>query len=57
MRVSVVLGLVGAGGIGQILIENIRLMNYNNVSMIVFITFLAVLVIDYVSEKIREKIL
>jgi phosphonate transport system permease protein len=57
VRVSVVLGLVGAGGIGQILIENIRLMNYNNVSMIVFITFLAVLVIDYVSEKIREKIL
>ncbi len=57
VRVSVVLGLVGAGGIGQILIENIRLMNYENVSMIVFITFLAVLIIDTTSEKIREKIL
>ncbi|MEO0197895.1 MAG: phosphonate ABC transporter, permease protein PhnE [candidate division WOR-3 bacterium] len=56
VRVSVVLGLVGAGGIGQILIENIRLMNYENVSMIVFITFLSVLIIDYVSEKIRERL-
>ncbi len=57
VRVSVVLGLVGAGGIGQILIENIKLMNYENVSMIVFITFLTVLVIDYISERIRKKIL
>ncbi|MEO0202367.1 MAG: phosphonate ABC transporter, permease protein PhnE [candidate division WOR-3 bacterium] len=57
VRVSVVLGLVGAGGIGQILIENIRLMNYEKVSMIVFITFLAVLVIDYISEKVREKLI
>ncbi|MCS7245814.1 MAG: phosphonate ABC transporter, permease protein PhnE [candidate division WOR-3 bacterium] len=56
IRVSVVLGFVGAGGIGQILIENIRLGNYANVSMIVFITFIAVLIIDYVSEKLRSKI-
>ncbi len=57
VRVSVVLGFVGAGGIGQILIENIRLMNYENVSMIVFITFLAVVIIDYLSEKIRSNLI
>ncbi len=56
VRVSVVLGFVGAGGIGQILIENIRLMNYENVSMIVLITFLAVVIVDYVSEKIRSEL-
>jgi len=57
IRVSVVLGFVGAGGIGQILMENIRLGNYSNVSMIVFITFLAVVLIDYISESIRSRIL
>ena len=57
VRVSIVLGLVGAGGIGQILIENIRLFQYDKVSMIILVTFIAVIIIDGFSEYIRKKIL
>jgi phosphonate transport system permease protein len=56
VRVSVILGLVGAGGIGQILIEDIRLGLYPKVSMIILITFITVLIIDFISEKTRAKL-
>ncbi len=57
VRVSIVLGLVGAGGIGQILMENIRLFQYDKVSMIILVTFIAVIIIDGFSEYIRKRIL
>ncbi len=56
VRVSIVLGLVGAGGIGQILIENLRLFQYDKVSLIVLITFVAVILIDTASEEIRKRL-
>ncbi len=54
IRASVVLGLVGAGGIGQLINKEINFMNYPAVSTIVLIIFAVVVVIDYISGKLRE---
>ncbi|WP_440898517.1 phosphonate ABC transporter, permease protein PhnE [Bacillus daqingensis] len=57
VRASLVLGFVGAGGIGQLLQRSISFMDYDRTMMIIFIIFLAVVLIEYVSGKIREAIL
>ncbi|MBM7570666.1 phosphonate ABC transporter, permease protein PhnE [Aquibacillus albus] len=57
IRASVVLGLVGAGGIGQLINKEINFLNYPAVSTIVLIIFAVVVVIDYISGKLREGIL
>lgn len=56
VRASVVLGFVGAGGVGLILKQQLSLFNYGNVSMIILMTFVAVTVIDFVSNRIRERL-
>ncbi|WP_343033648.1 phosphate/phosphonate ABC transporter permease [Alkalicoccus luteus] len=57
VRASLVLGFVGAGGIGQLLQRSISFMDYDRTMMIIFIIFLAVVLIEYISGKIREAIL
>ncbi len=57
VRASIILGFVGAGGIGLILKQQLNIFNYNNVSMIILMTFLAVTIIDFVSNRIRERLL
>ncbi|WP_058308868.1 phosphonate ABC transporter, permease protein PhnE [Gracilibacillus massiliensis] len=54
IRASLVLGLVGAGGIGQLLNKEINFMNYPAVSTIIIIVFAVVVIIDYISGKLRE---
>ena len=56
VRASIVLGFVGAGGVGQILRQQLNLFNYANVSTIIIMTFLAVTVIDVISTRIRERL-
>lgn len=56
VRASVVLGFVGAGGIGLILRQQLNLFNFGNVSMIILMTFIAVTIIDFVSNRIRERL-
>ncbi|MRH44238.1 phosphonate ABC transporter, permease protein PhnE [Aquibacillus halophilus] len=56
IRASVVLGLVGAGGIGQLINKEINFLNYPAVSTIVLIIFAVVVVIDWISGKLREGI-
>ncbi|MDF0726290.1 phosphonate ABC transporter, permease protein PhnE [Cytobacillus sp. S13-E01] len=55
VRASVVLGFVGAGGIGLILKHQLALFNFSNVSTIVVMTFIAVTIIDFTSNRIRER--
>ncbi len=57
IRASVVLGLVGAGGIGLLLSQQINFLNYPSVTTISFIIFVVVISIDYISGKIREGLL
>ncbi|MFS0861814.1 phosphonate ABC transporter, permease protein PhnE [Fredinandcohnia sp. 179-A 10B2 NHS] len=57
VRASVVLGFVGAGGIGLILKKQLAMFNFDNVSTIVIMTFIAVTIIDFVSNRVRERLM
>lgn len=57
IRASVVLGLVGAGGIGLILNQQLGFYNYPNAMMIIVLIFVVVIVIEYISTKIREALI
>ncbi|GAJ98189.1 phosphonate ABC transporter permease protein PhnE2 [Geomicrobium sp. JCM 19055] len=56
VRASVVLGFVGAGGVGLILNQQLNFFNYGNVSLIIIMTFVVVTLIDMVSIRLRERI-
>ncbi|MDT8859566.1 phosphonate ABC transporter, permease protein PhnE [Alkalihalobacillus sp. MEB130] len=56
VRASTVLGFVGAGGIGLLLQQQISFFNFPRVMTIIIIIFIAVVIIDYISNKIRERI-
>ncbi len=56
-RASVVLGLVGAGGIGVELMAAIDMYDYRNVSTIILCVFVMVLAVENLSSLLRRKIL
>jgi phosphonate transport system permease protein len=55
VRMSTVIGLVGGGGIGFLLIQWIRLLDYRSAGMAVWFITITVAVLDYVSAEIRER--
>lgn len=57
IRASTVLGYIGAGGIGIFLQRALSQVRYDRVAVIILIIFVVVLAIDYVSNKVREKLL
>lgn len=57
IRAAAVLGLVGAGGIGLYYDRTLGLMQYERASSIILFTLAIVLLIDYFSVKIREKLI
>ena len=56
IRASAVLGLVGAGGIGLFYDQTLGLFQYKKTAMIILFTLIIVVIIDYVSSKVREKL-
>ncbi len=56
VRSSVVLGLVGAGGIGQELKVAFDLFQYRNASMIILAIFAIVLLMELCTDKLRARI-
>ena len=56
VRSSVVLGLVGAGGIGQELKVAFDLFQYRNASTIILVIFVIVLVMEYLTNRLRTKV-
>ena len=56
VRSSVVLGLVGAGGIGQELKVAFDLFQYQNASTIILLIFLIVLAMEYVTDRLRARV-
>jgi phosphonate transport system permease protein len=56
IRASTVIGIVGAGGIGQLLIGQYRLFNWSNVSVIIVELFLIVFVIEIISITLRRRL-
>lgn len=57
VRASAVLGLVGAGGIGHLLLADLNLMRYRNVGAIIVVMLIAVVIMDYISTKLRERLI
>jgi phosphonate transport system permease protein len=56
IRSSVVLGLVGAGGIGQELKVAFDLFQYRSASSIILVIFLIVLVMEWGTDRLRAKV-
>ena len=54
VRASAILGLVGAGGLGQQIEISMRMFNFNEVLTILMILFLMVASVDYLSAKVRS---
>ena len=56
IRAAAVLGYVGAGGIGQLLQINLDYRNFDRVGLLIIVTFVVVLIIDFISSYIRGKL-
>ncbi len=55
VRMSTVIGLVGGGGVGFILVQYIRLLDYRAAGIAVWFIAVTVAVLDYVSSEIRQR--
>ncbi|MGR5985266.1 phosphonate ABC transporter, permease protein PhnE [Bacillus cytotoxicus] len=56
VRAATVLGLVGAGGIGLYYDRTLGFLQYQQTSSIIIYTLIVVLLIDYISTVLREKL-
>ena len=57
IRSATVLGLVGAGGIGQIMWRDLNHLRYDNLAMLIVILFSSILIIDMLSLFIRRHLI
>ena len=57
VRASSIIGYVGAGGLGQEFREALSLQEYTDLSALFLIIFVTVIVIDYLSEKLRHRVI
>jgi phosphonate transport system permease protein len=51
------MGFIGAGGIGQELLVSIRKFYYSDVSAILLLLVATVMVIDFLTERLRHSLL
>ncbi|HHU08945.1 MAG TPA: phosphonate ABC transporter, permease protein PhnE [Intrasporangiaceae bacterium] len=56
VRASVVIGLVGAGGIGQVINVQLSRFSYENLSAIILALFVVVLLLDQLSRFLRRRL-
>ena len=54
---STVIGMVGGGGIGFLLVQYIRLLDYRSAGIAVWFIAVTVAILDYVSAEIRNKLM
>jgi phosphonate transport system permease protein len=55
IRASTVIGIVGAGGIGNVLNTQIKFFNFSNVGLVILELFVLVLAIELVSMALRRR--
>jgi len=55
VRQTTILGLVGAGGIGFYIINYIKFFEYGKAAVFMLVVLIVVLIIDWISVKIRDK--
>ena len=56
-RSATVLGLIGAGGIGQVLFDRMNAFDFSAVSAVVIVVVVAVTLIDMLSQAMRKRLL
>ncbi len=56
-RAATVLGLIGAGGIGQLLFQSLQGFEHRQVAAIAIVIVIAVAAIDLLSQTIRKRLL
>ncbi|WP_062049203.1 ABC transporter permease subunit [Bacillus sp. JCM 19034] len=57
IREAAVLGLIGAGGIGYTLQGHINLFQYNKATVGILMIFILILIVEYITAKVRERLL
>jgi len=57
VRVSAVLGMIGAGGVGSELVQQLNFRNFEAVGAVLIITVVVVIVIDTISASVRRRII
>ncbi|MEZ0168208.1 phosphonate ABC transporter, permease protein PhnE [Microvirga sp. TS319] len=57
IRSATVLGIIGAGGIGQVLFESVRAFYYPQASAILIIVVVTVMVMDLISQLLRRLVI
>lgn len=57
IRASAVLGVIGAGGVGDLLIGRLRFREWEKAGAVLLITIAVVLIIDFASSAIRRRII
>ena len=55
VRMSTIIGAVGGGGIGFLLIQWIRLLDYRSAGIAVWFIAITVAILDYISAEVRER--
>jgi phosphonate transport system permease protein len=53
LRVSTILGLVGGGGLGQIIYNSVQLGFYSNLATLILLVYILVITTDWISDRIR----
>ena len=56
LRASLVIGVVGGGGIGQTIMTELARFNYDNISAVIVLFIVVVFVLDRVSRAIRRRL-
>ncbi|MFB6286465.1 MAG: phosphonate ABC transporter, permease protein PhnE [Candidatus Bipolaricaulia bacterium] len=57
VRAATVLGVVGAGGIGQVIMDAVRQGRWNEVGVYMFVVLVSVMIIDYLSSISRRRLI
>ena len=55
LRVSTILGLVGGGGLGQAIYNNVQLGFYSRTITIIAIVYGLVIIVDWLGDKLRSR--
>jgi phosphonate transport system permease protein len=53
LRVSTILGLVGGGGLGQIIYNSVQLGFYSNLATLIVLVYILVITTDWISHRLR----
>ena len=56
VRLAIIIGLVGGGGIGQPLFQFIQLLQYRKAGLVIFMIIVTVAAMDFISAQVRKRL-